>query len=134
MTEREVLELKARLSRGDLPRIDAPELIAPGDTCHFVCAVRFGRRRADQFGHVVLSATWLRFRGALDVRVGWSQIASVRREGHDIVVALPDSTRLLRFSCHSDSEAERGAIIAEHLAGLAPTEPNPPPREYHASA
>ncbi len=129
----EALDLQARLARGDLPAADAPDPLAPGDVCHFVSAVRFGRRRSDQVGHLVLTAGWLKFRGALDVSVAWSEVARVGRDGRDIVVGLQDSRRVLRFSCHSVAEAARGGVIAEHLAGAARAQTRSAPTTCHAS-
>lgn len=129
----EALDLKARISRGDLPSAAAPDPVAPGDACYFASAVRFGRRRSDQFGHLVLYRTCLKFRGALDVSVAWSEIASVARDRRDIVVALQDSHRVLRFACHSAKEAATGGVLAEHLAQAARRGRAPGPSEYHAS-
>ena len=108
-------ELANRIRQGDLPVVEADPL-APGDQCHFATAVRFGRRRADQFGHLLLTSGWLKFRGTLDLSMTWSEIANAERAGRDIVVSLQDSRRLLRFSCHSAIEAGRGALIAQQLA------------------
>ncbi len=115
----ETTELANRLKLGELPTATAPDPLAPGDQCHFDTPVRFGRRRADQYGHVVLTGGWLKFRGTLDLSVTWGEIAAVQRTGCEIVVLLQDSRRLLRFSCHSELEAARGAVIAQHLAQSA---------------
>ena len=112
----ETIELAKRLQRGEFPIAKAPDPLAPGDQCHFVTPVRFGRRRSDQYGHVVLTSGWLKFRGTLDLSITWSEIADVQRAAREIVVSLQDSRRLLRFSCHSEPEAARGALIARHLA------------------
>jgi hypothetical protein len=112
-------ELTERLGRGELPKVKAPDPLAPGDECHFVTPVRFGRRRADQYGHLVLTSGWLKFRGTVDVSVAWSEVAEVQRARREVVVSLLDSRRLLRFSCHSEAEATRGALIAQHLAQSA---------------
>jgi len=112
----EASEVAARIREGDLPVVKAPDPLAPGDQCHFVTPVRFGRRRADQYGHLLLTSGWLKFRGTLDLSVTWSEIADVQRIAREIVVSLQDSRRLLRFSCHSASEAGRGALIAQQLA------------------
>lgn len=112
-------ELLTHLRRGELPTVVAPDPLAPGDECHFVTPVRFGRRRADQYGHLVLTGGWLKFRGTIDVSVTWDEVADVQRARREIVVSLRDSRRLLRFSCHTDTEAVRGALIAEHLAQSA---------------
>ena len=125
------LDVKAALARGDLPTAESLDPLPPGDTCHFVCAVRFGRRRSDQFGHLVLTAGWLKFRGALDVSLAWSEVASVRRDGREIVVDVEDSRRVLRFACHSLVEAAKGGVLAEHLAHVARSGVGRPP--YHAS-
>ena len=112
-------ELANQLRRGDLPVVNTQDPLAPGDQCHFVTPVRFGRRRSDQYGHVLLTSGWLKFRGTLDLSVTWSEIAEVQRAAREMVVSLQDSRRLLRFSCHSEAEAARGAVIAQHLAQSA---------------
>jgi len=108
-------DLAARLRRGELPKVNAPDPLAPGDECHFVTPVRFGRRRVDQYGHLVLTSGWLKFRGTIDVSVTWGEVAEVQRARREVVVSLRDSRRLLRFSCHSEAEAGRGVLIAQHL-------------------
>ena len=128
----EALDVGRQLAQGELPVVDCLEPLPPGDTCHFVSPVRFGRRRADQFGHLLLTSGWLKFRGAVDVSVAWGEIGSARRDGRDFVVALHDSRRVLRFSCHSHTEAAVGAVIAEHLARVARSEAVGPPA-LHAS-
>src|SRR5262245_6249021 len=115
----EATELANRLRCGDLPKVTAPDPLAPGDECHCVTPVRFGRRRSDQYGHLVLTSSWLKFRGTLDLSVTWSEIGDVQRAGRDVVVSLQDSRRLLRFSCHSEAEAAHGVVIAQHLARSA---------------
>jgi hypothetical protein len=115
----DALDFAERLASDGLPVVTSVEPLPPGETCHFVSAVRFGRRRADQIGHVELTSTWLRCHGALDVRVVWSQVASVDREGRDIVVRLVESRRVLRVCCHSAEEAACGASVARHLAAQA---------------
>ena len=112
----EASELANRLQRGDLPVVTPPDPVAPGDQCHFVAPARFGRRRSDQYGHLLLTGGWLKFRGTVDLSVTWSEVAEVHRANREIVISLQDSRRLLRFSCHSEAEAVRGATIAQHLA------------------
>jgi len=112
-------ELANSIRRGDLPVVTTPDSLAPGDQCHFVTPVRFGRRRSDQYGHVLLTSGWLKFRGTLDLSVTWSEIADVQRLAREMVISLQDSRRLLRFSCHSEAEAARGVVIAQHLAQSA---------------
>jgi hypothetical protein len=51
--------------------------------------------------------------------VTWSEVADVQRAAREIVIALQDSRRLLRFSCHSELEAARGVVIAQYLAQSA---------------
>ena len=127
-------ELAARLRRGELPRANAPDPLAPGDECHFVSPVRFGRRRADHYGHLVLTSGWLKFRGTVDVSAAWGEVADVQRARREIVVSLRDSRRLLRFSCHSEAEAERGVLIAQHLAQSAqPATADSETSFYHAA-
>jgi hypothetical protein len=129
----EAVALANRLWLGDLPTATPPDALAPGDVCHFVAPVRFGRRRSDQYGHVMLTGGWLKFRGTLDVSVAWGEVAGVQRAGREIVVSLQDSRRLLRFSCHSIAEAARGGVIVQHLARAARPQAVDAPAEYHAS-
>jgi len=127
-------ELAERLRRGELPKATAPDPLAPGDECHFVTPVRFGRRRADQYGHIVLTSGWLKFRGTLDLSVTWSEVGEVRCTARELVVSLQDSRRLLRFSCHSESEAQRGVVIARHLAQSARPVTAEPDTTFHQAA
>jgi hypothetical protein len=130
----ETTELVNRLRRGELPTATAPDPLAPGDECHYVTPVRFGRRRADQYGHLILTTGWLKFRGTMDLSVTWSEVADVLRVSHEIVVSLQDSGRLLRFSCHSDGEAARGVLLAQHLTQSArPHTADPEPAFQHAT-
>jgi hypothetical protein len=126
--------LASRIRQGDLPTAQAPDPLAPGDQCHYVTPVRFGRRRADQYGHVVLTSGWLKFRGTLDLSVTWSEVSDVQRAAREIVVALQDSRRLLRFSCHSELEAARGVVIAQHLAQSARLPTADPATAFHHAA
>jgi hypothetical protein len=127
----DALDLQAQLARGEMPIVDPPDPLAPGDDCHFVAPVRFGRRRSDQFGHLVLTGGWLKFRGALDISVAWSEVSSVRRDGREILVGLQDSRRVFRFSCQSLAEAANGGVIAGHFSQAARAGIDPSP-QYHA--
>jgi hypothetical protein len=111
----DALDFAERLSLEGLPVVPALDPLPPGEQCHFAVPVRFGRRRGDQIGHVELTSSWLRFHGALDMSVVWSEVSSVVRDGRDIIVSLLDSRRVLRFCCHSAEEAARGASVAKHL-------------------
>lgn len=115
----DALDLRERLARGDLPVVAGVAPLPPDDECHFMCPVRFGRRRSDQFGHLLLTSGWLRFRGALDLSVAWTEVSSVQRCGREVIVNLQDSTRALRFGCHTLEESTRGAVLADHLAQRA---------------
>jgi hypothetical protein len=115
----EALDLADQIAHGALPVAASLDARPHKNACHFFTPVRFGRRRSDQIGHLELTQTWLKFHGALDVSVVWSEVGAVQRNGRDIVVSLVDSKRLLRFSCHALSEAARGAVIATHLANAA---------------
>jgi hypothetical protein len=112
----EASALANRLQNGEVPMAEAPELLAPGDVCHFVAPVRFGRRRADQYGHLVLTAGWLKFRGTQDMSISWDEVADAQRAGREVVISFDGSRRLLRFGCSSEAEAARGAAISQHLA------------------
>ena len=119
--EFEATQLATRLRRGEVPTAKAPDPLAPGDQCHYVTPVRFGRRRNDQYGHLVMTGGWLKFRGTLDLSISWSEVADVQRAFREVVVFLQDSRRLLRFSCHSEAEAACGVVLAQHLAQSART-------------
>jgi hypothetical protein len=112
----ETLDFAERLARDGLPIVEALEQLPPQELAHFVTPVRFGRRRTDQCGHLELTSDRLRFRGALDVSVVWSEVAAVARAGHQILVSLATSRRVLHFSCYATTEAARGTLIAQHLA------------------
>jgi hypothetical protein len=96
-----------------------PDPFSPGDQCYFAAPVRLGRRRSDGYGHLVLTDGQLKFRGTFDLSVAWADVAAVHHAGREIVVALETSRRLLRFSCHSPAESERGGSLAEDLARRA---------------
>lgn len=116
----EALDLAERIAREGLPVIASLNPLPPNDRCHFVTPVRFGRRRGDQIGHLELTTGWVKFHGALDLSVVWTEVADVERDGHDIIVSLVDSRRVLRFCCHALEEAAHGAVVARHLAcGMA---------------
>jgi hypothetical protein len=130
----EALDIASEIGRAALPVVASAEPLAPGDVCHFVTPVRFGRRRSDQFGHLSLTSGWMKFRGALDVSIAWSEVADVQRSGPDLIVTLHDSTRMLRFSCHSESEAARAGVLAQHLAtGARTRDAGSPHAGYHAA-
>jgi hypothetical protein len=115
----EALDLADQISRGELPVVGSLQTLPQGEACHFLTPVRFGRRRSDQFGHLELTTSWLRFHGALDVSVLWPAVVGVQRSSRDIIVSLTDSRRVLRFCCHALSEAARGAVVATYLANVA---------------
>jgi hypothetical protein len=100
-------ELAAGLERGELPTVKAPDPLAPDDECHFVSPV---------------------------VSVAWSEVAEVQRARREVVVSLRDSRRLLRFSCHSEGEAARGALIAQHLVQSAQTATADSETPFHHAA
>ena len=93
------------------------------DACHHRASVRFGRRRTDQVGHLLLSTDWLTFQGRVDLHVSWTDIATVQQAGDDLIVSLHDSRRLLRFCCAGSEDAARAAAIGRHLADLAHVDP-----------
>ena len=113
------LDFADRLTLEGLPVLHSADPLPAGERCHFATPIRFGRRRADQIGRVELTTSWLKFHGALDVSVVWSEVASVERDGRDILVSLLESRRVLRFCCHSAEEAARGASVARHLVSGA---------------
>lgn len=108
-----------RLASQGLPVVDPIGRLPADERAHFVTPVRFGRRRGDQCGHLELTNARLRFLGALDVGVAWSEVESVDRTGHEIIVSLATSPRVLRFSCYAATEAARGTLIARQLAGAS---------------
>jgi hypothetical protein len=99
-----------------------PTALQGRDECHFSTPVRFGRRKTDQVGHLVLTTLSLTFHGTVDVTMSWTGVARADAADRDIVIALQGTRRILRFCCHGHDEATRGAAIANHLAGLAGAE------------
>ena len=114
----DALALAEDLAAGHLPVVPASGL-APDDTCRFAAPVRFGRRRADQFGQLLLTDRWLKFRGMLDVSVAWAEVSAVGRTGEELIVSLAHNGRMLRFTCRTPADAARGGVLAEHLARVA---------------
>ena len=119
----EAVDFAAKLAHDALPVVTSVEPLAPGDVCHFETPVRFGRRRSDQFGHLSLTSGWLKFRGALDITVAWTEIAGVQRAGRDIIVSLHNSKRTFRFSCNEINEAARAGVLAQHLLATSGSRP-----------
>ena len=74
-------------------------------------------------GHLVMTTSWLKFRGTVDVSVSWTDVADVQHAESDVVVSMRDNHRLLRFACRDADEALRGATIARHLAEVAHSAP-----------
>jgi hypothetical protein len=111
----DAIDFAERLALEGLPVVQAIDHLPPGEQCHFASPVRFGRRRGDQIGHVEFTSGRLKFHGALDMSVVWSEVAAVERDARDIVISLLDSRRVLRFCCHSLEEAARGTSVARHL-------------------
>jgi hypothetical protein len=93
------------------------------ESCHHRIAVRFGRRKTDQVGHLVMSTDWLKFQGRVDLQVSWGEIATVQQAGEDLIVALHDTPRVLRFCCAGPEEAARATVVGRHLAELAHADP-----------
>jgi hypothetical protein len=130
----EAVDLAGKLAHDALPVVTSVEPLAPGDVCHFVTPVRFGRRRSDQFGHLSFTSGWLKFRGALDISVAWTEVTNVQRAGRDIIVSLHDSKRVLRFSCNTISEAAQAGVLAQHLIAISgPRATESTGESYHAS-
>ena len=92
------------------------------DPCHFTVPVRFGRRKTDQVGHLILTSTWLKFCGRVDLHVAWGEVARVEQTGPHMMVFLHETRRVLCFCCQNDEGASRGAVVAMHLATLAQAE------------
>jgi hypothetical protein len=99
------------------------EVFPGGDRCHFETPVRFGRRRTDQVGHLLLTSQWLQFRGTVDLSIAWDEVAAIEHTGRDLVIMLHRSSRTVRFCCQTDEEAARAAVTARHLSALAQTHP-----------
>jgi hypothetical protein len=96
--------------------------LAP-EACHHRLAVRFGRRKTDQVGHLVMSTNWLQFQGRVDLHVSWAEIATVQQAGDDLIVSLHDTRRLLRFCCAGPGEAAHATAVGRQLAALAHADP-----------
>lgn len=115
----DALALREQLQGGTMPTVTGVEALPAGDQCHFMCPVRYGRRRSDQFGHLMLTSAWLKFRGPLDVSVMWSDVHAVQRAGREVIVDLKDDSRTLRFSCPTVEDAARASVLADHLVRAA---------------
>lgn len=122
----DALDIQDRIGMGMLPIIsERVDGLSPNDACHFAAPVRFGRRLADQFGHLLFTSSWIRFRGAMDMSITWTEVCDVQRDRREIVVSLLQSRRTLRFWCHTYSEAAVGVIIGEHRVHTHTGSPGP---------
>jgi hypothetical protein len=122
------LELLEQLESGRLPVVAAASALSAGEPCHFAAPVRCGRRRADQYGELLLTAGWLRFAGRVDASVAWSQVTDVQRAGKTLVVTVAGRRGAFRFSFRSAEEAARCGVIAGHLRSAVTI-----PGDTHAS-
>ncbi len=113
------IDLRAGLDTHELPTVAVPNPLPDGDRCVFMVPARFGRRRSDQFGHLMLTMYGVRFRGAIDTAADWADVRSVQRVGRELVVATREGRRQLRFACHSVHEAMQAGVYAEHLRAHA---------------
>jgi hypothetical protein len=109
-------ELSDSIAAGALPVVATDAPLPAGNVCHFASPVRFGRRRADQFGHLELTSASLKFKGVIDVSVCWSEVADVHRVGREVIVTLEDSNRPMQFWCPSMADAARAAVLARHFS------------------
>ena len=85
--------------------------------------VRFGRRKTDQVGHLLLTSQWLQFHGTVDISISWGEVAAIEHPGADLVVLLTGTNRTVRFCCQSDEDAQRAGVTARHLTALAQSDP-----------
>ena len=99
------------------------EVFPGGDRCHLETPVRFGRRRTDQVGHLLLTSQWLQFRGTVDLNIAWNDVAAIEQSGLDLVILLHGSLRTVRFCCQTDEDAQRASVTARHLTALAQSHP-----------
>jgi hypothetical protein len=130
----DALELAARLELDDLPVVPSSVPLAPGDLCHMSTPARFGRRRSDQFGHMLLTGSWLKFRGTADMSIAWTEVADVQRADRELIISLRESNRVLRFSCHGVAEAARAGVLAQYLANSAGSRKvHTDPARHHAA-
>jgi hypothetical protein len=109
------LTLTEEIAAGRMPLVQMTAASTPGAVGHFQTSVRFGRRRSDQFGQLMMTRDLLTFRGPTGLSVAWTEVVDVQRAGADLIVTLADRGRSLRFSCDSVDHAARGGVIAEHL-------------------
>ena len=109
-------ELADSIAAGVLPVAATDDRLPAGHVCHFTSPVRFGRRHADQFGHLELTSSWLKFRGVIDVSVSWSEIAGLQRIAREVIVTLVDSNRPMHFWFASMTDAARATVLARHFA------------------
>lgn len=109
------LTLRDEIALGRLPIVETGSALPCDDVCHFLAAVRFGRRRSDLQGQLLLTRDWLKFSGASDLSVAWTQVDEVQRAGPDLVVTLDDRGRGYRFSFRTAEEAARAGVLAAHL-------------------
>jgi hypothetical protein len=116
-------ELADKIAVEGLPDVACSEPLAPGDRCHVVTPVRFGRRVADPVGNLQLTSMSLKFRGTRDLSVPWTNVAGVARVNCDVRVSLLNNSRIMWFACQTANEAARVFVLARHLAMISSSSP-----------
>ena len=105
----------------------------PEMECHFQAPARCGRRRSDQYGQLRMVTEWLKFTGAIDLSVAWTEVTAVQRNDGDLIVILADHGQSLRFACQSIADAARAEAVAKHLCDAAAIgSATQPPRDFTA--
>lgn len=110
------IDLRDHLTAGRLPVVDCRQPLPPHEMCHYTAPARFGRRKSDHFGHLLLTSAALMFRGSLDVRLPWAEVAAVRRDGCDLMITVRANVHEgYRFCCQTMDEAVSAGVLADYL-------------------
>jgi hypothetical protein len=115
------LTLVEDIATGQLPIVPTVASPTTGTVCHFRASVRFGRRRSDEFGQLMMTPAHVSFHGTTDVSVAWSDVTGVQRAGGDLILTLANGRPCLRFACDSVDQAARAGVIADHLRMMTTT-------------
>lgn len=107
--------MNAQIQYGSTSHLTPTRSQPDSEVVYFSGPVRSGRRRHDQIGHLEMTNLRFRFHAAIDINVGWDEVAGIERVDRDLIVAVGDRPRQFRFCFHTAEEANQGALVARSI-------------------
>jgi hypothetical protein len=115
----DVLDLDARLSRGELPDIASQHKALGAGRCRFLAPAVWCSAQHDVPGKLFVTDDHVRFVGGAGVTVRWSALARVDIVDRDLLVTMVGNGDGRRFRCNTFSDARVAARLIDHLRGRA---------------